>query len=100
MGFKQTKMSNLQDWRDLLDDALLFPFEVRSEETLYNGSVSIGKVVKVLEIVDADEHYGLLVNVRLGRRSYTLPLCDLEAIDHASPNYQPLKDYAVWFANR
>ena len=31
---------------------------------------------------------------------YVFPLCDLEVLDKSSPYYQPVKDYAVWFANR
>ena len=28
------------------------------------------------------------------------PLADIEAIDQSSKNYQPLRDYVVWYANR
>jgi hypothetical protein len=31
---------------------------------------------------------------------YDFPLCDLEVFPDTSPNHQPVKDYAVWFANR
>ena len=33
-------------------------------------------------------------------RKYAIPLCDLEATNKKSANYQLVKDYAIWFANR
>lgn len=47
-----------------------------------------------------DESYGIIVHVRRNRERYEFPLCDLEATDADSPNYQPLNDYVVWYANR
>lgn len=38
---------------------------------------------------------------RAGKKSgLGFPLADIEAIDRSSKNYQPLKDYVVWHANR
>ncbi|MCI5123700.1 MAG: hypothetical protein D3925_04300 [Candidatus Electrothrix sp. AR5] len=38
---------------------------------------------------------------RVGKKSGPVfPLADIEAIDRSSKNYQPLKDYVVWYANR
>jgi hypothetical protein len=47
-----------------------------------------------------DDLYGVIVDLRHGRRKYAFPLCDLEVTDKHSPNYQIVRDYAVWFANR
>lgn len=90
----------LHAWEDHLSHVLRFPFEARVEEQLRRGPVKVGDIVQILGIADVDDLYGLLVNVRLDGRSYTLPLCDLEATDHTTTNYQPLNDYVVWFANR
>ncbi|CAK8716278.1 hypothetical protein GMJAKD_05430 [Candidatus Electrothrix aarhusensis] len=48
---------------------------------------------------DTEDIYGVLVLLRHGREKYEFPLCDLEVLDKSSPNYQPVQDYAVWFAN-
>jgi hypothetical protein len=48
----------------------------------------------------SEDLYGILVHVRRERETFVFPLCDLEATDANSPNYQPLRDYVVWFANR
>ncbi len=97
---KTDELTYLDAWEEHLERALRFPFKARREEQDRRGPVAVGEIVEVLGIEDGDDLYGLLANVRLDRRSYTVPLCDLEATDHASSNYQPLKDYVVWFANR
>ncbi|MCI5210791.1 MAG: hypothetical protein D3910_18840 [Candidatus Electrothrix sp. ATG2] len=41
------------------------------------------------------------VQGRVGENSgLQFPLADIEAVDRSSKNYQPLKDYVVWHANR
>jgi hypothetical protein len=41
----------------------------------------------------------LIVNVQASGESFAFPLCDLEA-NKRSRNFEPAKDYAVWFPNR
>lgn len=97
---KADEITYLSAWEEHLGETLRFPFEARVAEQLRRGPVQVGDIVTILGIADMGDLYGVLVNVRLERRSYTLPLCDLEATDPASANYQPLNDYVVWFANR
>ncbi|MCI5144848.1 MAG: hypothetical protein D3923_04810 [Candidatus Electrothrix sp. AR3] len=43
----------------------------------------------------------LVAQSRTGKNSgLGFPLADVEAVDRSSKNYQPLKDYVVWHANR
>ena len=97
---KREGMVYLRIWEKHLKSVLQFPFEARREEQFRRGPVEVGEVVEVRAIVHVEEMYGIFVGVRLGKQAYTLPLCDLEATDSDSPNYQSLKDYVVWFANR
>ena len=46
------------------------------------------------------EDHGILVDVKKGRETYQLLLADLEVTDYHAPQFQVVKDYAVWFANR
>lgn len=46
------------------------------------------------------EDDGILVDVKKGREIYQLPLADLEVTDYYASQYEVVKDYAVWFANR
>ena len=51
------------------------------------------------EEVDPDD--GILVHVRRvsDKKTFLLPLANLEATQKKSPQYQLLEDYAVWFVN-
>ena len=93
-------MAVLEAWEAHLEEALQFPFECEVAELLRRGPLRIGDRVHVTGLADADDLYGLLANVRQGRERFVFPLCDLKVTDKASPNYQPIKDYVVWYANR
>lgn len=90
----------LQAWDQHLRQALRFPFEARVEELLRGGDARIGDIVQVQGIADFTDRFGLYAHIRLDRRQLTLPLCELEAIDYTTENYQPLNDYVIWFAHR
>ncbi|MCI5126034.1 MAG: hypothetical protein D3925_16575 [Candidatus Electrothrix sp. AR5] len=97
-------------WEDHLQEALQFPFEAEVFELQEEGPLQQGDQVTVLGIYEDEEEYdilddtediyGILVLLRHGREKYEFPLCDLEVLDESSPNYQPVKDYAIWFVNR
>lgn len=90
----------LEIWEEHFERVFQFPFEAIVAEMEGRGPVHVGDIVKVLKIAEVDEDYGILVDVEVERRKHSLPLCDLEATNKSSLNYQPLRDYVVWFANR
>ncbi len=94
------EMEALDVWEEHLEENMSFPFEAEISEWQDRGPLRTGERVKVKSIVEADDHYGILVEVRRGREKFIFPLCDLEVMDKQSPNYQFVMDYAVWFANR
>ena len=95
------EMGALGAWEEHLDKKLRFPFEAAVAEFQERGPLRDGDKIVVTGNADAtDEMYGIIVDVRVGKRKYAFPLCDLEVTDKKSPNYQLVKDYAVWFANR
>ena len=49
---------------------------------------------------EADDLFGVLVESRYGRNKIVFPLSDLTAVKKKKPNYQPVQDYCVWFANK
>lgn len=88
-------------WDKHLRQVLKFPFEAEVSELLMRGPLRIGDRVRIQEIADVDDDsYGIIVKLKQGRKTYHFPLCDLQAIDERSSNYQIIQDYAVWFANR
>jgi hypothetical protein len=87
-------------WDEYLMQHLTFPFEAEVSEFQERGPLQAGDRVHVLRISAVEDLYGILVHLRARRGEYDFPLCDLEVVDKASPNYQMVDDYAVWFANR
>jgi hypothetical protein len=89
----------LEAWEAHLEKALHFPFEAKVMELTERGPIRVGDRLVVDGFAFSEDLYGILVHVRRSRERYVFPLCDLEATDANSPNYQPLRDYVVWFAN-
>lgn len=87
-------------WNEYLTKKLVFPFEAMVSENQDEGPLDYGDVVQVHGLDEIDDLCGILVKVSQGRRRFVFPLCDLNATDEKSPNYTPVKDYCVWFANR
>ena len=90
----------VEAWNDHLAKVLTFPFDAEVSEPQDRGPLDDGDKVQVKGIADPDDLYGVLVNVTRGRERFVFPLCDLTVLDRKSPNYMPVKDYCVWFANR
>ncbi|MBI3959961.1 MAG: hypothetical protein HY328_14205 [Chloroflexi bacterium] len=90
----------LERWEEYLSATLTFPFKAEVTEFQERGPMRGGDILVVHEIESIDENYGLIVQVKKGRKTYYFPLCDLTAVDEKSPNHLPVQLYAVWFANR
>ena len=90
----------VEAWNDHLVKVLTFPFDAEVSEPQDRGPLKCGDHVQVKGFAEADDLYGVLVNVTRGRERFVFPLCDLTVLDKKSPNYRPVKDYCVWFANR
>jgi Calcium binding len=97
---RKGEMGAFKAWEKYLNANLTFPFEAEVSEWQERGPIKTGERVSVLEIEIVDDSYGIIVSIKTKRGHYDFPLCDLEATPDTSPNYQPVKDYAVWFANR
>jgi hypothetical protein len=93
-------MEILEAWEAHLGKKLKFPFEAEIVEHARRSSLRIGDRVTVKGIRDVDDVYGIFVEVTRGDDSYEFPLCDLEATNKQAKNYQLVKDYVVWYANR
>lgn len=95
------EMAAMKRWGEHLEQILSFPFEAEVVETLFErGPIRYGDRLRVLGINMVDDLYGVLADVKRGRKSYVHPLCDLETVDDESSNRDPLQLYRVWFANR
>jgi len=98
-----------RNWMRWLQDNLSFPFIAErtddDDDAYFNSAVaskpfSLGHKMKVLALVNEDDLYGIIVKVREGRRTGSVPLCDLRVLPPTDKNYWPVREYSVWFANR
>lgn len=90
----------IEAWNNHLAKVLQFPFDAEVSEPQDRGPLNCGDQLKAEGLAEADDLYGILVNVTRGRERFVFPLCDLTVRDRKSPNYRPVKDYCVWFANQ
>lgn len=90
----------LAAWNSYLSEILSFPFTAKVDEFEEEYPFPRGEVVQVLSIHSIDDVYGVAVQIEHKGNSMEFPLCDLAALDKESKNYEAIKDYRVWFANR
>ncbi len=96
---KEDDMEAFEAWQEYMEVHLKLPFEAEVSESQDRGPLHFGDRVMVTGFEGAEDMYGILVNIKAGRKAYVLPLCDLKAVDQKSANYSLTDDYAVWFAN-
>ncbi|MFN0119177.1 MAG: calcium-binding protein [Blastocatellia bacterium] len=94
------ELEAIEAWENHFNEVLTFPIAAEVSEFQERGPLRTDDKVSIKNIVESDDLYGVLVTIYRGGEKFVFPLCDLEVTDQNSPNYQPIKDYAVWFANR
>ena len=95
-----------RDWESWLGQNLTIPFEVErvEDEEGFGGPkrkqpFGIGHVMEVLSVFEEDDLCGIVVKAREGRQTGYVPLCDVEVVSRDDPNFWPVREYVVWFAN-
>jgi len=100
---KGTDDNNMLDmlsaWKKYFKKVLKYPFKAKIVDSYDLVPSDSDSSLNVKEICFLDDSYGLIVSGRMGRRKFEVPLCCLEVCDKKSPNYIPVQDYCVWFAN-
>ncbi len=92
-------MGEMEVWWEYLEQELKFPLEAVVDEW-GRGPLRSGEKVRVHAIEDADEHYGIIVKLRRGRKQFHTPLFQLAAADRSSREYSLIDLYRTWFANQ
>lgn len=103
-----------RDWVPWLGENLTFPFQAERmeddvdifapEELQARNPYPVGCKVKVMGISDYDcdpDFEGVIVDVvgKNGKKG-ALPLQDMEVRPKNDPNYWPVREFVVWYANR
>jgi len=91
-------------------DHLTFTFTVErkeDEDDAYFTDIAkhqpfrLGHTMKVINVEPEEaDLYGVIVQVREGRRKGYVPLYDLEVTSREDRNFWPVRKYVIWFANR
>ena len=71
---EDNEMGALDAWEEHLRKSLVFPFEAEVAEYQDRGPLQAGDRVKVTNISLVDDLYGIIVDLRRGRRKYAFPL--------------------------
>jgi len=87
-------------WEQYLSENLSFPFDAEITDNQENAPLQQRDKVRIYNIIGSDDHFGVLVELRSGKKGYEFPLCNLEVKKEKSNNYQIVDDYSVWFSNR
>jgi hypothetical protein len=91
--------SQFDQWRALWHKYATFPFRAVADDVKsgYGSHVPGGSRVRVLDLAQYDDEYGLIANVKYKFSQAKLPLYDVNAIDKTSVEHQLLQMYAMWF---
>jgi len=94
------EMKSLQKWVDYLEKELTFPIQAIVVESEDNRLIKSGDIVLIKSLPHIVDMYGIIADVRIDRKKYAFPLCDLEVIDKTHTNFQLIGDYRLWFGNK
>ncbi|MEW6041457.1 MAG: calcium-binding protein [Elusimicrobiota bacterium] len=92
-------MSIKKNYFDSLKRKLKFPinaeiYAMENYKTLKNGDR-----VKIISLSYEDDLYGIICDLRFGRKKYSIPLVELK-VDKTSPAYGLIREYQVAFGSR
>ena len=97
-----------RSWLPWLESKLSFPFEVERKEDDDDVFFSEKARMKPFRLghkmnvtgIELENHYGIIVWVQEGENIGQVPLCDVEVTSRDNKNFWPVREYAVWFANK
>jgi len=97
------KLETLRIYRDYLDANVSFPLEAEGKSHP-RRFFSTTRTVTVVGLGNADEderldeHYGLICEIKIGRKRGDAPLAELEVKERGA-GQQKIEDYCYWFFN-
>ena len=87
-------------WEKYLAENLSLPFDAEISEHQSSGVLKQGDKITIHGITGNEGSYGVIVEIKLERKIYHFPLCDIESLDKSSLNSRLLYAYRNWFGNR
>jgi hypothetical protein len=90
----------LSAWEKYLDGNFSLPFDAEISEYQDSGLLKQGDKIRIHSITGNEDPYGVIAKIKLGRKAFHFPICDIEAIDKTSINGKVVTAYTDWFGNR
>lgn len=87
-------------WEQYVTNNLSFPFDAEIITDQDNVPLQQGDKIRVDGIIVTDDHYGVIINLKQGKKCFNFPLCNIRVTDKNSNDYQIVNDYSVWFVNK
>jgi len=92
--------SAIKRWNEYLKSNLKLPENMEISEFQEVMELNFNDKINVQKIKGIDYEKGIIINGLWKEQNIDFPLCDLDVINKQSNNYQIVKDYCVWFANK
>jgi hypothetical protein len=99
-----------RDWAAWLNRNLSFPFTAKrtdDDDDAYFTDIAehepfrLGHRMMIVEIrPESHPRRGVMARVKEGKDTGLAPLADLEVESKTNPNYWPVREYTIWYANR
>jgi len=89
----------LDNWLDYIEKELTFPFEASIQDS-ESFDLQWKDVVNVKKIESFEDMYGVLLEIRKGRKKYIFPLCDLEVVEKQSKNRFIIDAFLEWWTEK
>lgn len=89
----------LDIWLDYLEKELIFPFKASIQDS-ENLELQWKDIVNVKQIEDFVDMYGVLLEIRKGRKKFIFPLCDLEVVEKQSRNRFIIDAFLEWWTEK
>lgn len=89
----------LDIWLNYLEKELIFPFKASIQDS-ENLELQWKDIVNVKQIEDFADMYGVLLEIRKGRKKFIFPLCDLEVVEKQSRNRFIIDAFLEWWTEK
>ena len=87
-------------WEKYLDGNLSLPFDAAISEDQDSNRLNQGDRIRIHSITGNEDPYGVIAEIKLGKKVYHFPICDIEVLDKTSVNDKLINTYKDWFENR
>ena len=99
-GIKSRKKEKQLDiWWTFLEKNLTFPCEAIIQDS-ENFELEFEDIVQINKIDNYIDPYGVLVEIKKGRKKYIFPLCFLEIVEKESENYFITEAFLEWWCDK